>query len=197
MNIFPVLLQLRTKESREIFSSIYFKASGLPIPESYLHHPNNRVFGVYKKQELIGGYILGNNSNFRTIALFAQEEKHDMLYEQLESKGVFTEICCFWIKKEVRTQTHFNFFIWLTMAYALRRYGTPYVLFGTCSRSLAQLYSSTSRVKFLSEDVIKRKSTFIFWSKQRYAVSGISEIVFHKLKRVLKIAKKPKALINI
>ena len=196
MKFFPTLLQLQTTASRENFSEIYCKASGLPIPESYLHHPNNRVFGVYKNQELIGGYILGNSSNFRTIALFAQEDKHDMLYEQLEQKELYTEICCFWIKKEVRTKTTLNFFIWLTMAYALKRYGTPYVLFGTCSRSLAQLYSSTSKVKFLSEDIVKRKSTFIFWSKQRYAISGISEIVFHKLKRVLKMAKKKNPLIT-
>lgn len=196
MKFFPTLLQLQTTASRENFSEIYCKASGLPIPESYLHHPNNRVFGVYKNQELIGGYILGNGSNFRTIALFAQEDKHDMLYEQLEHKELYTEICCFWIKKEVRTKTTLNFFIWLTMAYALKRYGTPYVIFGTCSRSLAQLYSSTSKVKFLSEDIVKRKSTFIFWSKQRYAISGISEIVFHKLKRVLKMAKTKNPLIT-
>ncbi|MCB0703886.1 MAG: hypothetical protein KDC34_01190 [Saprospiraceae bacterium] len=190
MNFLPKMVQLRTTESLETFSEIYSKASGLPIPDSYLHNPNNMVFGIYKNQELIGGYILGKDSNFRTIALFAQEDKHDKLYQALESKDLYTEICCFWIKKEVRTKTALNFFIWLSMAYALKRYGTPYVLFGTCSRSLAHLYSVTSKVKFLNEDFINRKSTFIFWGKQQYALSGISEIILYKLKRILGIRKK-------
>lgn len=197
MNFFPVMQQLQTKESLEKFSNIYSKASGLPIPESYLHHPDNMVFGIYKNQELIGGFILGKSSNFRTVQLFAQEEKHEMLFEQLEQKELYTEICCFWIKKEVRTKTALNFFIWLSMAYALRKYGTEYVLFGTCSRSLAHLYSATSKVKFLSQDFINKKATFIFWAKQRYAISGISEIVLFKLKRILKIAAKDHSFINI
>lgn len=188
--------QLRTEASREVFSEIYGKASGLPIPESYLHHPNNRVCGVYKNQVLIGGFILGQGSDFRTIELFAKEEKHNTLYQQLEDRALYTEICCFWIKKEVRTKTFLNFFIWLSMAYALKRYGTPYVLFGTCSRSLARLYSTTSKVKFLSEDFINRKPTFIFRGKQSNAISGISEIVFHKLKRILKITNKSRMTVN-
>ena len=193
----PFMRQLRTNASRELFSEIYCKASGLPIPESYLHHPNNRVFGIYKNQELIGGFILGQGPNFRTIELFAKEEKHDTLYQQLEDLESYTEICCFWIRRKVRTQTSLNFFIWLSMAYALKRYGTACILFGTCSRSLARLYSTTSKVKFLSEDFINKKSTFIFQSRQRYALSGISEIIFHKLKRVLKIARKSQAHISV
>lgn len=196
MNFFPVMLQLQTKESREKFSTIYFKAAGLPIPDNYLHHPQNMVFGIYKNQELIGGFILGKSQNFRTIALFAQKERQDLLYDQLEEKGLFTEICCFWIKREMRTKTSLNFFIWFAMAYALKRYGTAYILFGTCSRSLAQLYSTTSKVKFLSQDLIKRKATFIFWSKQSHAFSGIAEIVFSKLKRVFKLAKRSSYMIR-
>ena len=196
MNFFPVMRQLITKESLENFSKIYFKASGLPIPESYLYHSENMVFGIYWKQELIGGFILGKGSSFRTIELFAQKDKHENLFAQLKDKQLYTEICCFWIKKQVRTKTSLNFFIWLSMAYALKRYGTKYVLFGTCSRSLAYLYSATSRVKFLSQDFINKKATFIFWAEQRNAISGISEIVLFKLKRILKISKKTHSFIN-
>jgi len=197
MKIFPVMRPLRTQKSREIFSDIYFKASGLPIPDNYLHDPNNIVLGIHWNQELIGGFILGKSSHLRTIELFAKEDKHELLYKQLQDKGLFTEICCFWIKKEVRTKTALNFFIWLSMAYALKRYATAHIVFGTCSRSLARLYAVTSKVKFLSQDFINRKPTFIFWGKQRYAISGISEIVFYKLKRVLKIVKKSNSLVNI
>ncbi len=193
----PVLSQLKTKQALEEFSKIYQKASSLPIPENYLYHPDNLVFGITWKGKLIGGFILGKSSSLRTIELFAKEEKHEDLYQQLNANGQYTEICCFWIKREVRTKTSLNFFIWLSMAYALKRYGTPYVLFGTCSRSLAHLYSVTSKVKFLSQDYINRKSTFIFWARQRHAFSGISEIVFYKLKRVLKITKKSKSLVNV
>lgn len=192
----PILRQLKTRELRESFSTIYAKASGLPIPENYLHNEKNRVFGIYKKQELIGGFILGQGASLRTIELFANEEKHEALYETLNEKGAFTEICCFWIQRKVRTKTSLNFFIWLAMAYALKRYGSPYIIFGTCSRSLAHLYSVTSKVKFLSEDFIKRKPTFIFWSKYSHAFSGIAEIVLYKLKRTMRIVKKTESVVN-
>ncbi len=192
----PVLRQLMTKASRTIFSEIYTKASGLPIPDSYLYDEKNRVFGIYKKEELIGGFILGQGENLRTIELFATQDKHEGLYQALEEKGAFTEICCFWIKRKVRTKTSLNFFIWLSMAYALKRYGSPCIIFGTCSRSLAHLYSVTSKVNFLNEDFIKRKPTFIFWAKYSHAFSGIAEIVFYKLKRTLRIVKKSRSVVN-
>ncbi|MEL7221488.1 MAG: hypothetical protein AAGJ93_09230 [Bacteroidota bacterium] len=192
----PILRQLTTKASRTTFSEIYTKASGLPIPDSYLYDDKNRVFGIYKKGELIGGFILGQGEKLRTIEIFASKNKHEDLYQVLEKKGAFTEICCFWIKRKVRTKTSLNLFIWLSMAYALKRYGSPCIIFGTCSRSLAHLYSVTSKVNFLSEDFIKRKSTFIFWAKYSHAFSGIAEIVLYKLKRTLKIVKKSGSVVN-
>lgn len=192
MNFLPQLRQIETTNERRNFAEVYLKSSGLPIPDSYLYHANNRIFGIYWKQTLIGGFILGNGPDFRTIALFAQPEEQPEIYEGLEERSSYTEICCFWIKREYRTKTALNIFVWLSMTYALKFYGTTYFLFGTCSRSLAQLYGQTSKSILIHEDVVKKKQTFIFWAKRSSCVAGMLEIIGYKLRRTFKITRQRK-----
>lgn len=180
----PRLTLIQDKETLQNFANTYFKCSGLPIPDAYLYDPKNKIFGIFSNQELIGGYILGNGSAFRTIDIFANTESQEMIYENLEDRSNYTEITCFWIKRAYRTKTSLNFFTWFSMAYALKKYGTKYLLFGTCSRSLARLYGTTSKSMMIHRDFIKKKPTFIFLGKHKGCISGILEIVAFKLKRV-------------
>ena len=99
----------------------------------------------------------------------------------------YTEICCFWIGREYRRKTMINYFIWLSMAFSLKSYGTENIIFGTNSRRLAELYTSTPRTVSLHSDRIKNKNTFIFTAKNKGSVLGILQIVFHKLKRKIRI----------
>lgn len=168
---------------------MYVKSSGLAIPDTYLHSPNNHVFGIYWKKELIGGFILGNGPSFRTVELFAQAPKQEDIYEKLEDCSSYTEICCFYIQRKYRTKTTLNFFTWFAMAYALKRFGNKNFLFGTCSRSLAKLYGQTQKSVLINRDFINNKSTFIFKAKQADCLHGMFEIIRHKMKRVLKTSK--------
>jgi len=179
----PQLTQIKGEKNLQEFANIYFKCSSLPIPDTYLYNPKNRIFGIYWKKELIGGFILGNCSEFRTIDVFAKTESQEMIYNNLDSSSNYTEITCFWIKRNFRRKTSLNFFTWLSMAYALKKYGTKYFLFGTCSRSLARLYGTTEKSILLHRDFINKKPTFIFWAKRQGCISGILEIVLFKLKR--------------
>ncbi|MCB0525644.1 MAG: hypothetical protein H6576_08820 [Lewinellaceae bacterium] len=182
------LFQIRDTEKLQSFSEIYFSCSGLPIPDEYLFNQQNRVFGIYRNNEIIGGFILGKGTEYRTLEVFAGDNERRNLYEGLDQKLMPTEICCFWIKREYRTKTLANLYVWLCMAYALKRYGTPYFLFGTCSRSLAKLYSSTPKSILIHTDHIRHKDTFIFWAKRSTCISGVLEIIRFKLNRVFKIS---------
>lgn len=194
MDFIPQMKQIETKENLQNFAQVYKNCSGLPIPSAYLYNPNNHVFGIYWKKNLIGGFILGRGSEFRTIEIFAKQEKQAGVYNQLEDISRYTEICCFWIQRKFRTKNILNLFIWLAMTYALKRYGTKYFLFGTCSRSLARLYGQTEKSIMIHRDFINKKPTFIFWAKRSSCVTGMLEIISFKLSRMLKLSKKSTAL---
>lgn len=186
----PTFKRIKSKSELQEFSKRYCKASGLPIPESFLYNPNNNVFGIYHANQLIGGFILGNSASFRTIELFASENKQEEVYQQLNNTQDYTEICCFYIDRNYRTKTSFNFFVWLAMTFALKRYGRKYFIFGTCSRSLARLYAKTPKSVPIHEDFINRKSTFIFKAKRHHSVTGMLEIIAYKFKRTLKLKRR-------
>lgn len=194
MNFFPTLNQITTKDTLNAYSEMYFNCSGLPIPEEYMSNKMNRVFAINWKNQLIGGFILGRDTNFRTLQFFARPEKQASVISQLEELTKYTEITCFWIKKENRTSTLLNIFIWLSMTYALRMYGTKYFLFGTCSRSLARLYGQTSKSIQIHRDRINNKSTFIFKAHRSSCVTGMLEIISHKIKRTIKTIETPKLI---
>ena len=191
MNLIPTLRQITNKDQLNAYSDMYFKCSGLPIPKEYLMNPVNRVFAIFWKGNLIGGFILGRDINFRTIQFFAKEHKQESVISQLGDLTEFTEICCFWIQRKYRTNTFLNIFVWLSMTYALRMYGTKYLLFGTCSRSLARLYGQTSKSIQIHRDRINDKATFIFRAHRSTCVTGMLEIISHKLKRTFNTFEMP------
>ena len=111
MNLIPTLRQITDKDQLNAYSNQYFKCSGLPIPEEYLTNPVNRVFAIYWKGNLIGGFILGRDTNFRTVQFFANEENQESVVSHLGKLTDFTEICCFWIQRKCRTNTYLNIFL--------------------------------------------------------------------------------------
>lgn len=193
----PKFRRLRSKTDLQEFSNHYCHASGLPIPKSYLQNPINYVFGIYLNKQLIGGFILGNSTAFRTLDFFASKRNQPTIQQQLGQLEAYTEICCFFIDREFRTNTRFNFFVWLTMTYALKRYGKKYFLFGTCSRSLARLYAKTPKSIPIHEDFIDGKATFIFKARRNKCVHGMLEIMAYKFRRRLKLIKQKRNLSSI
>ncbi len=186
----PKFRRIQSKSDLQEFATRYGKASGLPIPDSYLYNPNTLVFGIYYAQQLIGGFILGNSAKFRTVDAFASKHKQAEVEQQLGHLEEYTEICCFYIDRKFRTKTSINFFVWLAMTYALQRYGKKYFLFGTCSRSLARLYATTSKSIPVHQDLINGKATFIFKAKRSQSAMGMLEIIAYKFKRTLKLKKR-------
>jgi len=186
----PQLKLIKERKELQDFSNFYGKASGLPVPMSFLQNCDNNVFGIYYKGQLIGGYILGNGPSFRTVAYFAKDSEQPNVKEELGDLSMYTEICCFWIEKSMRVKSKVNFFTWLAMTYSLKMYGNKYFLFGTCSRSLARLYGQTPKSILIHKDRVNRKSTFIFKAKRSTCVLGMFEIIIHKLRRTASLSKR-------
>lgn len=181
----PVLKKLNATQDINFFAETYLKCSGLAVPNSYLE--TNQVFGIYINKQMIGGFILGSGDQLRTIEFFAAQELHESLYTKMKTPETYTEICCFWIDRAFRKKTMINYFVWLAMAFSLKAYGTENIIFGTCSRRLADLYSITPRSVFLHSDRMKNKNTFIYTAKNKGSVRGILHIVFYKFKRKIHI----------
>ena len=173
MNFIPTLKQITDKDQLNAYSDQYFKCSGLPIPEEYLTNPVNRVFAIYWKGNLIGGFILGRDTNFRTIQFFANVDKQERVVSQLGDLTDFTEICCFWIQRKCRTNTYLNIFVWLSMTYALRMYGTQQLLFGTMLSISSSSFMGRPQNLFKSiETEVNDKATFIFKAHRSTCVTG-------------------------
>lgn len=185
----PKLKRLKENNQLKQYSQIYLQCSGLPVPEMYLQNANNRVYGVYHQKEMVGGFILGHGESLRTLEVFTQDNSRNELYKSLGTISDFTEITCFWINPKHRKNTKLNTFVWLSLAYCLKRFAQKKILFGTCSTSLAKLYSITPKSKLIRQDFVNNKSTYIFQSERKTCLQGFLEILRSKLSRTAKIRR--------
>ncbi len=186
----PYFKRLAKKTQLDQYGKAYFKCSGLPVPNEYLHNPANRVYAVYFRRQMIGGFILGKGQALRTLEVFAQTDARTGLYNSIGNVESFTEITCFWIGSQFRRNTSLNTFIWLSLAFLLRRFANEKILFGTCSTSLARLYGITPKSKLIHRDEVNGKRTFIFQSERRVSLQGFLEILRYKWARQARIRRK-------
>lgn len=189
----PQIKRLQSQNDLQQYADTYFDCSGLPVPTEYISSPGNRVYGVFIKKRMIGGFILGQGNSMRTLEVFAQAEARLKLYQSIGPVSDFTEITCFWIDPAYRKNTALNTFTWLVLAFCLRRFGTPKILFGTCSSSLARLYGVTPKSELIHRDRINGKRTYIFQSERSVSVQGFLEILRFKLSRTVRIRKQKQA----
>ena len=185
----PQLKRLQSQNDLHQYAATYFDCSGLPVPMEYISSPGNRVYGVFLKRKMIGGFILGQGTSMRTLEVFAQPEARLNLYQSIAPVSDFTEITCFWIDPAFRKNTALNTYVWLALAFCMRRFGTPKILFGTCSSSLARLYGVTPKSELIHRDRINRKRTYIFQSERSVSLLGFMEILRFKLGRTARIHK--------
>lgn len=183
----PRLRQLKKEEILTSYAKNYLACSGLPVHQQYLTKTANRVFGIFLKHQLIGGFILGGGPVFRSIEYFVHPYRQPEIYTRLGELSGYTEICCFWICPKYRRKTWLNTFTWLAMMYAMRVYGARYLLFASCSKSLARLYAQTPRSILFHQDSINGKATYVFHAQRKDCITGMLELISYKLKRVFNI----------
>lgn len=189
----PHFRRIKDGESLAYYASEYADCSGLPVPRNYLQASENHVFGIFWKKQLIGGFILGAQANFRSLQCFAKEDQHAALQLQMGAADQYSEICCFFIKSQYRTHMKLNLFVWLSLTYAIRRFGRTKLLFGTNKVPLARLYGQTHRSRPFHEDRINGQRTFLFVSERKHSVRGMLEIIRFKIKRFRRIQRRATA----
>src|SRR5690349_11556989 len=82
---------------KQNFKLSYESASGLLLPDHYLHA--NQVFGLIRNERIIGGFILGTNYPLRTCTVFADEVNWPVLNSRLAQNSL-CEICCLWLARK-------------------------------------------------------------------------------------------------
>lgn len=185
---FPTFSRIANAQELDVFANTYTKCSGFKVPHDY--YKSNQVFGIYYKNSMIAGFVLGAGETLRTLEVFVGDEHRESLYQQVQASEAHTEMCCFWIDPAFRKKTTLNFFVWGCVAYALQVYGTSRLIFGTNSVRLAALYSAASKSKLLHRDFLNQKQTFVFAGPRKYCLLGVAEILHYKIKRILMIARK-------
>lgn len=178
----PSFRRLQQSHELDTFSHTYKQCSGFQVPRSY--YEANQVFGIYWKEAMIGGFVLGTGATLRTLEVFAASEQRPGLYQQVQQSAPHTEMCCFWIAPGCRQKTWLNFFVWLCVAYALQTYGTAQLIFGTNSVRLAALYSAASKSTLLHADYVNHKQTYIFTGPRKHCLLGVAQILYYKTKRL-------------
>lgn len=183
MLFLPKLKSLKTATERQAFATQYEACSQLPIPSAYLLSANTQVFGFYYRGQIIGGFMLGDGQDFRTIALFAQPSNQTAVYQAMQERSTYTEICCLWMSHKYRKSTLVNVFNWAAMAITIYTKSKENLLFGTCSAGLARLYAASNKTSLLLTDRVQKKRTFILQGKKQESLVGIFNIIKYKLKR--------------
>jgi|GEM_PF-2850100 len=73
--------KLDTITELELFLKINEKNSGLAASLDYLK--SSKVFTLFSSGRMIGGFVLGEGSNLRTVEFGAQEGEQNGLYSRL------------------------------------------------------------------------------------------------------------------
>lgn len=168
------------KEEYKIFQVKYENLSGLKLPYQYLEKSDVYVFR--RNKDIIGGFILGNNIPLRTLELFVSESnKNDLSYCFEQDK--FCEICCFWIDKKFRRKIYYNAMFWIGMANVVAKQKKEFIIYGTNSRSLAEMYGYPKNSLLIHKDLVQDKNTFVFLVRRGYFLGGALEMIFGKILR--------------
>ncbi len=186
MFYFPIFRKINTPQELDVFAETYTRCSGFNVPHDY--YESNQVFGIWWQSRMVGGFVLGAGDRLRTLEVFAGPESRTALYEHVQQAMLHTEMCCFWMTPAFHKKIWLNFFIWFCVAYALRVYGAPQLIFGTNSARLAALYSAAAKCQLLHADEINAKQTFIFTGPRRDCLLGVAQILGYKIRRMIRMS---------
>lgn len=170
-----------SKQDYQIFIQQYEKASGLKVPICYLE--NSEVYIIKKNEKIISGFVLNSNLPLRTTDVFISSMNQQVLNHYFE-KSKYCEVCCFWMSREYQKKKIFNAKCWLNLASTIKKQKKEFIIFGTNSRGLANMYGYHDKVLLFHEDIICNKSTFVFMVKRDDFLLGTWKLIFSKVFKV-------------
>lgn len=170
------------------FKERYEKVSGLEVPMEYLE--SSSVYAFKRKGEIIGGFILNHNTPLRSFNVFLTKDKYQIISSKF-TKNEYSEVCCFWIDRKYRKKKIVSILSWARMAYEVHRKGKKFVIYGTNSKGLANLYGYPKNSILLESDFVNSLQTFVFIAKTKHFFLGVFEIILSKI-----FSKKEGGIIN-
>jgi len=163
-----------------LFKYKYERKSGLKLPLRYLKKAKAYSFVV--DGQIVGGFILNSNLPLRTADIFVSEESKNNNLEKL-NKEIFCEVCCFWMDRKFQKEPFYNSKFWLQMAKETEKQDKRYILYGTNSKGLANMYGYPKKSLLFHNDKVDGKETFIFLSRRDEFYEGVKEILYSRLNK--------------
>lgn len=176
------VIQLTKEYDLQQYRLNYFKLTNVSIPDDYLKR--NKVYGFYNSKELIGGFVIGISSPFRTIELFANPVLHDNLNKFLNDGKKVCEVCCFWHVKGISFIN--SMFIWFTMAQKVNEKDKHFFLGGTNVFGLANIYAYPKYAHLISESDVNSKPAWIFIAWKKYSFISAIHVMGYKITKIIK-----------
>jgi short-subunit dehydrogenase len=176
-----LLRQLNTEDDIAAYADAYEKASGYRVPLEYLRR--SLVFGFLRKQRLVGGVVMSGAPPFRTLQRIPEPQR-TAVAAAIDPDDT-NELVCVWLDRSLRGGIVSAIF-WLGLFIETGRHGARFVLFGTESRGLYEMYLlGRPRVLYsgrVTVDGIERHG-WIFHSPVSHRWSALRRIALHKLRR--------------
>lgn len=166
------------------FQHKYKIVSGLDIPKSYLL--TRKVYGVYQRDVLIGGFIIGDLTPFRTLKVFASEEAGSELISKF-NRIKCIELTCVWGEKS-KMNAFLGSLYWLEIGRIIQMQKAEMVLFGTNKEGLKKnIYDLLIKTRIVSNEHINGINNYVYISVRKYMLLaillGIPQRILYKLKK--------------
>ncbi len=173
--------KLVTSAELKLFSTIYKKFSGLSVSVNFLQ--KNQVFGFHKDGQMVGGFVIAEGKQLRTIECHTQDFRKYATYKYIADTSQFCEICCLWLKHSWDRHPFSNVQFWLQLAHEVRRQKKDFIIFGTNHAELAKLYHYSKKSILIATDRIANKDTYIFVAKRASFFWGVCNTLLAKISR--------------
>lgn len=131
MKLRPLVSGLERRDFRDAYAA----ASGYEVPLEYLS--SQQVFGCVRDDRLVGGFVLGTQTPFRTLNRIPEPARSEVA-AQLDLDDTL-ELACLWLAPELRKGRHSVRF-WLLFARAVTAQPRRAVVMGTEAAGLRRLY---------------------------------------------------------
>jgi hypothetical protein len=165
------------------FREKYISVSGLNVPEDFLK--TRAVYAAYNfRNKMCGGFVLGNQSPYRTIEVFAGEQNKKKLYDYIDGTS-YCELNCLWLSVKYRKGI-LCYWFWILFALKVSMQRESMLIYGTIARSLADIYGYPRKSKLLHTEHLpfnnRIRPSWIFIGARTDFFVGVLETFIYKFK---------------
>ena len=165
------------------FRERYIRISGLNVPEDFLK--TRDVYAAFNlRNKMCGGFVLGNESPYRTIEVFAGEQDKAKLYDFIKNSS-YCELNCLWLSVKYRKGI-LCYWFWILFALKVSRQREAMLIYGTIAKPLADIYGYPRKSRLLHTEQLmfnnRPRTSWIFIGHRTDFFVGVLETFVYKFK---------------